>query len=268
MNQPEPMTATEVIERADALPRPGEIQFVETKLDESTVLLQVISRAAQDTTIDLDRMERLLVMHEKLNQHRAERQFIEAMTQFKRTAPTITKNKLVGYANRDGTTTGYKHATLAAVTSAAIASLADVGISHRWDLEQLEDRRVRVTCVLTHTGGHSTRTSLEGAPDDSGKKNLIQQTSSTITYLQRYTLLAATGLATEDDDDGAGGKAANGQHKEAPEGYENWRADMGAIDTQAELEKAWRGSSSILRGYAAAFDSTWWEETKRKVMGK
>ena len=42
------------------------------------------------------------------------------------------------------------------------------------------------------------------APDDTGKKNSIQQVASTVTYLERYTFLSITGLAVEDqiDDDG------------------------------------------------------------------
>jgi hypothetical protein len=50
---------------------------------------------------------------------------------------------------------------------------------------------------------------LSGEPDASGQKNKIQQVGSTVTYLQRYTLLALTGLATHDqDDDGRGSEAS------------------------------------------------------------
>src|SRR5690606_35194749 len=60
-----------------------------------------------------------------------------------------------------------------------------------------------VTCVITHELGHSERTTLSAAPDESGGKNSIQAVGSTVTYLQRYTLMAATGLAAKDmDDDG------------------------------------------------------------------
>ncbi|MNL48938.1 ERF superfamily protein [compost metagenome] len=46
---------------------------------------------------------------------------------------------------------------------------------------------------------------MQAMPDNSGKKNAIQQVASTITYLQRYTLLAATGVATKGQDDDARG---------------------------------------------------------------
>lgn len=173
-------------------------------MSEEAVLLQVVSRAAADPRFDLDRVERLLVMQRELSRQRAEREFVGAMAEFKQNPPRIVKDKAVGFTNRDGSFTGYKHATLGAVCEAAIRGLGAVGISHRWDLDQQPDGRIAVTCVLTHKGGHSTRTMLSGSPDDSGKKNGIQQVASTISYLERYTLLAATGLATEDqDDDGA-----------------------------------------------------------------
>lgn len=177
-------------------------------LDESTVLLQVIARAAQDPSIDLDRMERLMVMQERLSAKKAEREFTEAMARFQATAPKIIKDKRVHFGARNGgATTDYMHATLGGVCSAVLAGLGKEGISVSWVPEQKD--KIYVTCILTHQAGHSTRTTLGGAPDNSGNKNALQQVSSAITYLERYTLLAATGMATHDqDDDGRG--AGNG----------------------------------------------------------
>lgn len=199
-------------------------------LNEQTVLLQVIARAAGDQTVDLERMERLLGMHERLVAKQAERDFIEAMAHFKADPPKILKDRTVRIPTDKGVIE-YKHASLGAVVDAAIAGLGAVGISHRWDLDR-KDGRIHVTCVLTHLGGHSTRTTLDGAPDDSGKKNGIQQTASTITYLERYTLLAATGLATEEDDDGGGGK-------DTPEKIsEKQKADLNALIDEVKADRA------------------------------
>jgi hypothetical protein len=135
----------------------------------------------------------------------ARKAFVADMAEFKKSPPEIVKDKLVGYKNKDGTVTGYTHATLGNVTEAIVSGLARCGFSHRWDTEQ-QGGNIVVTCILTHKLGHSERTSLSAVKDDSGKKNQIQQMASTITYLQRYTLLAATGVATKDqgDDDGSG----------------------------------------------------------------
>ena len=79
-------------------------------------------------------------------------------------------------------------------------ALSKHDLSHRWDVEQ-NGAEIRVTCVLTHVRGHRESVPMVATADASGSKNPIQAIGSTITYLQRYTLLAATGMAVKDQDD-------------------------------------------------------------------
>jgi hypothetical protein len=58
-----------------------------------------------------------------------------------------------------------------------------------------------VTCHVSHEKGHRESTSLTGPEDVSGGKNPIQTIGSTVTYLQRYTMVSALGLSTADQDD-------------------------------------------------------------------
>lgn len=158
-----------------------------------------------------EQLEQMMTIHERWQAGEARKMFADAMAAFKQNPPIILKDKAVYYETKEGDrvtgAVGYKHATLGAVVEAIVFGLAQHGITHRWETEQ-RDGRVHVTCILTHKAGHSESTKLDGAPDSSGKKNPIQQVASTVTYLQRYTLLAATGLATKDmpapDDDGKG----------------------------------------------------------------
>jgi hypothetical protein len=78
--------------------------------------------------------------------------------------------------------------------------LASFGLTYRFRTEQSD--RISVTCVLTGHG-HEEENTLTGPADASGSKNAIQAIGSTLTYLQRYTLVQALGLAASDDDDGA-----------------------------------------------------------------
>lgn len=171
--------------------------------DANTALLQVIANAARDPQVDVAKMQALYAMHKDAMATQAAQSFAAAMAEFKRNPPKIIKDKHVGFDTGKGRTE-YDHATLGHVCDQIIAGLAAVGISHRWDLAQLEGGQIEVTCVLTHEQGHCTRTPLKSARDDSGSKNNIQGLGSTQTYLSRYTLLAATGLAAGlPDDDGA-----------------------------------------------------------------
>ena len=72
------------------------------------------------------------------------------------------------------------------------------GLSATWKTNQND--LIEVTCIITHAAGYSESTTLKAAPDSSGGKNAIQAIGSTVSYLERYTILALTGLATHDQD--------------------------------------------------------------------
>lgn len=154
---------------------------------------------------DLDKLERLMALQERWEASEARKEFVLAMASFKQEPLDIFKRKEVGYTTKDGEFVGYKHATLSDVANVVVPAMARHDLSHRWDVKQ-ENGRIVVTCIVTHKRGHSESVTLDGSPDSSGKKNAIQQVASTVTYLQRYTLLLATGLAAQDqeDDDGRG----------------------------------------------------------------
>lgn len=148
---------------------------------------------------DIAQIEKFMDLQMKWEADQARKAFVSDMAEFKKNPPHITKDKQVAFNG-----TSYMHATLGAVTGAIVEGLARHGFSHRWDTVQEQGGQIVVTCILTHKQGHSEHTTLSASRDDSGKKNNIQQMASAITYLQRYTLLSATGVATNDqeDDDG------------------------------------------------------------------
>lgn len=160
-------------------------------------------RYAMESGADLDRLERLMQMQIDWEKREAEKAFHDAMATFKENAPTIHKNKMADFATSKGRTT-YGFSDLGNVVAAVVPALAAHGFSHRWVPDQ-NGSRLGITCILTHKQGHSESLRLEASNDDSGGKNSIQAIGSAKSYLERYTLLAACGLAVEDgsDDDGA-----------------------------------------------------------------
>jgi hypothetical protein len=134
----------------------------------------------------------------------ARRAFDRAVSEAKANIPPITKNRRVGFESRKpgAARTDYAYEDFAQVAKIVGPHLAAVGLSYRFRSEQ-EGAQVRVTCILAHRDGHSEETTLVAAADTSGNKNSIQAVGSTVTYLQRYTLKMALGLAAaEEDDDG------------------------------------------------------------------
>lgn len=152
----------------------------------------------------VDQLDKLLDLQMKWDAEQARKAFVAAMADFKAEAGgiTIAKSKQVRFTTQKGVTE-YVHAELHDITRALVPVMAKHGLSHRWVLEQT-GKDIKVTCVMTHRDGHSESVQMTAQADDSGGKNSIQAIASTKTYLERYTLLAATGIATggEHDDDG------------------------------------------------------------------
>lgn len=144
-------------------------------------------------------LEKLLTLQERWEANQARKAFIENMALARvKFAPILKSND--GYASR------YKYETLTDVMDAVDGPLGEHGFSYDWVTEDLPDGRIRVTCVLTHEGGHSRRNSLSGDPKDTAdsKANMngLQRMGGAVTYLQRYTFKAALGVAASKDVDG------------------------------------------------------------------
>lgn len=155
-------------------------------------------REAIDGKASLEQMDKLLALQEKWEANQAKKAYHKAMAAFKADPPSIGKDRTVDFKTDKGRV-NYNHASLANVTKLISASLSKHGLSATWRVSQ--EGAIRVTCKITHEDGHSEETTLSAPSDQSGSKNPIQAIGSTITYLERYTLLAMTGLATHEDDD-------------------------------------------------------------------
>lgn len=201
--------------------------------------LQLLQYAMANGGASLDQLERLMAMQERYLAGEARKAYVAAMAEFKRKAPVITKNKMADFTTQKGRTT-YNYSDLANVVRAVVPALAEYGFSHAWSILQ-GDGAITVTCRLTHSAGHSEEVTLSAAPDQSGGKNSIQAIGSAKSYLERYTLLAACGLAVEDgsDDDGM---RADLDARPADE----WIGKVNACKTDADVLKVWEEGSAAL----------------------
>ena len=163
-------------------------------------LLSIIERAARDGSVDLDKMDRLLAMRERIDAREAARSFNAAISAAKGEIGNIVKNRKVDFTTAKGRT-NYRYEDFAEVAKVVDPVLRDHGLSYRFRSSQ-EGSRIVVTCILSHADGHFEETALSAPIDDSGNKNAIQAIGSSATYLQRYTLKLALGLASSNDDDG------------------------------------------------------------------
>lgn len=155
---------------------------------------------------DINVLEKLMGLQERWEANQARKSFDEAMAAAKAEIPTIAKNREVDFTSSKGRT-NYRHEDLAEIARTVDPILSRHGLSYRFRVTSNVSEPVTVTCILSHRAGHSEETTLSAGRDDSGNKNNIQAVGSAITYLQRYTLKAALGLAAASDDDGNSSEA-------------------------------------------------------------
>ena len=176
--------STEIVERNNNVPT------VAADQSPMAMMTMAISQGA-----DLGQLEKMMDLQIRWEANEAKKAYVKSMAAFKANPPKINKDRRVSFGQ-----TNYSHASLGNVTEKINAGLGEHGLSAAWSTDQ-NGVNIKVTCTITHSMGYSESTSLVATADDSGKKNKIQQIGSTISYLQRYTLLALTGLATQDQDD-------------------------------------------------------------------
>jgi hypothetical protein len=179
----------EIIEHEPKSRKPRSVAITETRT--VTTPPEMLAMALQNGAA-VETVERLMAMQERWEANQARKAFDAAIATAKGEIKPVVRNR-AGHNNK-----GY--ADFAAIAKAVDPILAAHGLSYRFRTAQGE--RISVTCVLAHRDGHSEETTLTGPADKTGSKNDIQAIGSTLTYLQRYSLVQALGLAAADDDDG------------------------------------------------------------------
>ena len=126
---------------------------------------------------------------------------------------------------------------------------------------------MRVTCFLQHVLAHQESVTLEGPNDDSGSKNQIQATGSTITYLERYTLLAVSGMAVRDHDNDGRGVAPRDEFM-VEEGNQILEECRNVETLQAEFSRLYRKAQETKNTAAMAAWIKTKDERKRTLQGE
>lgn len=165
----------------------------------ATSMHPLVELALARGTVDPATLRELLGVQREWEAGEAKKAYTVAMVALKRDLPAVLdRDSQVDYTGDKGRV-HFRHTSLAAAVDAAVPHLSEHGFSHGWIPRT--DKVVEVTCTLTHEAGHSESTTIAAPPDSSGRKSPAQAVASTITLLQRYTLLSLLGLATRDHTD-------------------------------------------------------------------
>jgi hypothetical protein len=172
--------------------------------DEPTALVPVTPMSLLQSAVangNLELAEKLMTLQDRWEASQARKQFDAAVSEAKAKIPPITRNATGHNAK--------KYADFAAIAKVVDPILGSHGLSYRFRTTQT-DKIISVTCVLCHKAGHCEETTLTAPPDTLGNKSAIHAIGSTLTYLQRYSLVQMLGLAASNDDDGKGAGSGEG----------------------------------------------------------
>lgn len=158
-----------------------------------TSFFAVIERMATNPSVDVDKLERLLQMHERMQERQSEAEFASALSEMQTSLPSI--------GERGDAAGRYTFALWEDINAAIKPVLSRFGfaLSFRTDFTD----GIAVTGVLSHRSGHSERTTIKLPADASGNKNAVQAVASSVSYGKRYTAGALLNLTSHGEDDDA-----------------------------------------------------------------
>lgn len=191
----------EVAEKRDVITIEHQVPLAPVEQRHVVTPMEMLDRALSSGASP-ETLERLMGLQERWEANQAKKAFDAAMAGAKSEIPVISKSRKVDFTTAKGRT-NYQYEDLGEIARTIDPILSRYGLSYRFRTRSAVNEPVEVTCIVSHELGYSEENTLSAGRDDSGNKNSIQQIGSTITYLQRYTLKAALGLAAARDDDGA-----------------------------------------------------------------
>lgn len=172
-------------------------------VDFSASLLDVISKAARDPSVDIDKMERLLAMQERVQERAAKQAFTEAKIAMRPHLPEITMKGMIVIKKDGKVQQETPFARFEDLHELVMPILSDHGFDLKFKNGLSPDGKVRVTTILCHIDGHEDETHFDLPHDSSGSKNPVQAVGSSTKYGMRYGTISILNLrVVGDDDDG------------------------------------------------------------------
>lgn len=167
---------------------------------QETSLVQIIERAAANPAVDIEKMERLLQMYERVQAKNAEVAFADALSALQPDLPYITEKGaiMIGEVVRS------TYARYEDIMQVLSPLLGQHGFSLTFDTAKPENGVTCYTGTLIHKSGHFRTATIYLPTDQSGSKNMVQALGSATSYAKRYLVQMLLNIVSRgQDDDGA-----------------------------------------------------------------
>lgn len=182
----------------ELIPNKADVLPVEVQPDN---LISVIERLSIDPRVDIDKLERIIALKERLIADQRKTAFMAAMARLQAKLPQMGK---YGQAKNS------KFSKLEDIDRVIRPLLAEEGFSFSFNEEAATDKTMTFIALLSHCEGHAESKRLT-VPIDVASKNsqgvpirpAIQDSGSTVSYARRYLLKMHLNIVeTNEDTDG------------------------------------------------------------------
>ena len=170
---------------------------------EPRTLLEVIARAVSDPRMDVEKMERLLAMHERISDQQRTAEFMSAMSRLQSKLPHINKQGRIIVKGTERS----RYARIEDIDRAIRPLLAEEGFAFSFDSDSSDGKIFKLSCKLSHRDGHSETKYLVLPLDKSDYRSDVQSIGSTVSYGKRQLIKMHLNLIEEGEDDGGQGGA-------------------------------------------------------------
>ncbi len=230
--------------------------------DSGNSLILMFERLATNKDVDVEKLDRLIAMQERIIAHNARSEYYAAFAAMQGDLPAVTER---GEIAVNGVVRS-KYARNEDIQDAIRPILQKHGFALSFRNE-FKDGLVTITGILAHRSGHAEQDQFVAKADDSGSKNAIQALGSTRSYGQRYTTIALLNIATRGEDDD-GRRSDKASKPTAPEGYDAWLIELTAVadEGEAALKAAWNQSKPLYRTYITKNDALTWASLKARSL--
>lgn len=229
-------------------------------------LVLMFERLAKDPGVDVDKLQRLIDMQERILAHNAKAAFDAAFAAMQPAIPSIDEK---GRIVVDGQTRS-TYAKNEDIQDVIRPILARHGFALSFETRWPEKGGVEVVGTLAHLEGYSRSSTFRAMADKTGSKNEIQALGSSTSYGRRYTTIDLLNISTREPNRGADDDGEGTERPEPPDGYAAWLAALEATASEGwpGLSKAWGSkapNAASFRTYAQKHDATRWREIRERA---
>ncbi len=170
----------------------NEIQRIEPSPPIQQEPMDLLRMAVERGNVDVNTLERLMVVRKEVLAETAKREFFDALAAFQAECPIIIRSR-AGHENR------YNYAPLEKIVKDATPFLTKHGFSHQED-GVVTEGWVEAIVTVTHRGGHREEKHFKVPAESKAGMSPQQKYGAAMTYATRYAFCAAFGIRTADKD--------------------------------------------------------------------